>query len=179
VPGTVYDSSSQGSLDIEDEPLPLFNLFGAPVFFFAPVGKPAWAILNVLLTIAGIVISIITILRAVNQKKIENKNVDNQCSAMVRNTDNFNNDVFVDLIKHKEQYNKKRRLGALISMYVLSIGALIFLLIVQDFRGIIAIFDRWVIIHAILFIGVIICNKLVFRKYEGFPDDSLSAPASP
>jgi len=165
-------------MDIEDDPLPMFNIFGMPIFFFAPIGMPAWAILSVLLTIVGIILSIITILRAVNQKKTENKNVDNQCSAMVRNVDSFNNDVFVDLIKHKEKYNNKRRLGALISMYVLSIGALIFLLIVQDFRGVAALLDRWVFIHVILFAGVVICNRLVFRKYDNIHENRIPAKSS-
>jgi hypothetical protein len=151
----------------------LFNLFGTPFFFFAPIGIPSWAVISVLFTIAGIVLSIVTILRAVNQKKVENINVDNQCSAMVRNADSFNNDIFIDLIKHKEQYNKRRRLGALISMYVLSIGALIFLLIVQDFKGVIALLDRWVIMHAILFSGVVVCNRLVFRKYDSFSENRM------
>jgi hypothetical protein len=160
-------------LDIEDDPLPMFNIFGTPIFMFAPPGMPSWAIMNVLLTIAGVVLSIITILRAVSQKKTENKNVDNQCSAMLRNVDSFNNDTFISLLKHKEQYNNKRRLGALISMYVFSIGALIFLLIVQDFKGVIALFDRWVFIHAILFIFVVICNKFVFRKCYRFPENRI------
>jgi len=166
-------------MDIEDEPLPLFNLFGSPVFFFAPIGMQSWAILNVLLTIAGIVLSVVTILRAVNQKKTENKNIDNQCSAMVRNADSFNNDIFVDLLKQKEQYNKKRRLGAMISMYVFSIGALILLLVVQNFRGVITLFDWWVITHTILFSGVVVFSKLVFRKYESFSGATKPAPSSP
>jgi hypothetical protein len=165
-------------IDIKDEPLPLFDLFGTPIFFFAPFGIPSWAIVNVLLTIAGIALSLVTILRAVLQKKTENKNVDNQYSAMVRNADSFNNDVFFSLIKHKEDYNKKRRLGALISMYVFSLGALILLFIVQDFKGVIALFDRWVIIHATLFTGVVVCNRLVFRKYENIPANHTPAKSS-
>jgi hypothetical protein len=177
-PVAVRASYYQEILDIEDEPLPLFNIFGAPIFFFAPIGMPSWAILNVLLTIAGFVLSVVTILRAVSQKKTENKNVDNQYSAMLRNVDSFNNDTFFTLLKHKDQYNKRRRLFALVSMYILSIGALILLLIVQNFRGVIALFDWWVIIHAILFIGVIICSKLVFRKDEGSPEGNLSAQSA-
>jgi hypothetical protein len=98
---------------------------------------------------------------------------------MVRNVDSFNNDVFFSLIKQKESYNKKRRLAALITMYVLSIGALVILLIIQNFRGLTAIFDRVTIIHAILLIGIIICSTLVFRKYESFPKSSMPAAYSP
>jgi len=166
-------------LDIGDDPLPLFNVFGTPVFFFAPIGMSSWALLSVLLTIAGIALSILTILRAVYQKKTENKNVDNQYSAMLRNADSFNDDIFFELIKHKEQYNKKRRLAALLLMYILSISALILLLIVQDFRGVIALIDWWTFIHASLFLGVVICNKLVFRKNESFPENTVPAPSSP
>jgi hypothetical protein len=166
-------------MEIGDESLPLFDFFGTSVFFFAPIGIPSWAIMNVLLTIAGIILSAITILCAVTQKKKENKNVDNQYSAMLRSADSFNDDVFYDLIKHKEQYTKKRRLGALISMYIFSLGALILLLIVQNFKGVIALFDWWVIIHAILFLGIIICTKLVFRKDEGFPKNIVTVTASP
>jgi hypothetical protein len=178
-PVAVNESYYPDILDIDEDLLPLFDLFGTPIFFFAPVGMPSWAILSVLLTIAGVVISIFTILCAIRQKKTENINVDNQCSAMVRNVDSFNNDVFIDLIKHKEQYNNKRRLAALILMYVLSIGALVILLIIQNFRGVIAIFDRVTIIHAILLIGIIVCCTLVFRKYESFPKSNMPAASSP
>jgi hypothetical protein len=174
-PVSEYEPYYHEIVDIDDDLLPLFDIFGTPIFFFAPIGMPAWAILSVLLTIAGIFLSLVTILRAVNQKRNENKNVDNQYSAMVNNVDSFNDDVFIDLIKHKEQYNKKRRLGALISMYILSIGALILLLMVQNFRGVIALFDWWVIIHAVLFIGVIICSKLVFRKDKDLTEGSINA----
>jgi hypothetical protein len=98
---------------------------------------------------------------------------------MLHNADSFNNDVFYDLIKSKESYNKKRRLGALISMYILSISAMILLMIVQNFRGVIALFDWWVIIHTVLFSGIIICNKLVFRKYEDFTMTGIPDPSSP
>jgi purine-cytosine permease-like protein len=154
----------QTILDIDEEPLPLFNLFGRQIFFFAPFGMPYWSILSVLLTIAGVILSLVTILRAVNQKKKENKNVDNQYSAMLRSENSFNDDTFIDLLKHKELYNKKRRLALLVLMYIFSIGAVLLLLIIQNFRGVIALFDWWVIPHAVLFVFVVICSKLVFRK---------------
>jgi uncharacterized membrane protein len=166
-------------MDIGDEPLPMLNILGRQFFFFAPVGVPYWSILSVLLTIAGAVLSIVTIFRAVNQKKKENKNVDNQCSAMLRNVDSFNNDVFIDLLKHKEQYNEKRRLVAFALMNIFSIGAVLILLIVQNFRGVIALFDWWVITHAVLFISVTICKTLVFRKVKGLSGDSKPVPSQP
>jgi len=167
----------QAILDIDDDPLPLFNAFGRQIFFFAPVGVPYWSILSVLLTIAGVALSVVTILRAVNQKKTENKNVDNQCSAMLRNADSFNNSIFLDLLKHKENYNERRRPIALVLMYIFSIGAVLLLLIIQNFRGVIALFDWWVIPHAVLFISVVICSTLVFRKSKGLSGDSKPAPS--
>jgi hypothetical protein len=165
--------------DIFDEPVPLFNIFGTPIFMFAPVGMSSWAIFSLLFTVAGIIVSLITIMRAVYQKKIENKYVDKQYSALLRDVDRVTNDAISTLVEGKERYNKRRRLGALMPMYTLSIGALLLLLITQNFRGVITLFDWWVIIHAILFVGVVVCSKLVFRKYEGIPDNSVTAPSSP
>jgi hypothetical protein len=175
-PAVEYTPYYQDILDIDDEPLPMFDLFGSPIFMFAPAGMPSWAILNVILTVAGIGLSLVTIFRVIAQKQKENKNVDNQCSAMVRNVDNFNNDTFIVLLKQKEKYNERRRLAAFASMCVLSIGALVFLLVASNFKGVIAVFDRWVIIHAILFLGVVVCNNFVFRKNKISATNSMSAP---
>ncbi|MDR2571944.1 MAG: hypothetical protein LBD23_16830 [Oscillospiraceae bacterium] len=152
-------------LDIEGNPVPLFSRGGFELLLFAPFGTPAWAILSVLLTVAGIVMTVITILQAVRQKKDEDKKFDEYIKYL-KNVDKPDYVDLVEIIEEKEKYNKKRRLGTLYVMYVLSISAVLILLIAQDFKGIIVLFDWWVILHTILFASIIICNNLVFRKHE-------------
>jgi hypothetical protein len=152
-------------LNLDENPVPLFSRGGLEVFLFAPMGTPAWAIISVLLTLAGVIMTIFTILKAVHRKKDEdNKFV--EYITYLRNTDKPDYIDLIDIIEEKEKYNNKRRLGTLYTMYILSISAVFILLIVQNFKGIIALFDWWSIIHSIIFSAIIICNNLVFRKHE-------------
>jgi hypothetical protein len=171
-------------LDIEEadtplaDPILLFSVGSTPIYLFAPAGTPYWAILSLLLTVAGVAVVTVTFIKAVRQKKDENLEVDEHV-AMLHNLDSYDNDYVTNIAEGKERYNKRRRLWALTMMYALSIGAVLLLIIVQDFRGVIVIFDWWAIIHAILFAGVILCRFLTFRTYEDYPGHSMPAVSSP
>lgn len=147
---------------------PLLTVGGLDVFLFAPPGVSAWAILSLLLTVAGVIVSVSVIVRAVRQKKDENKVIDEH-SSILRNVDAFDNEKVARVVEDKERYNKRRRLGALSVMYFFAAAAVLLIILVQDFKGVIVLFDWWVIPHAALFSGVIISGMYVFRRYEEFP----------
>jgi len=123
-----------------------------------------------LLTVLGIGFTFFVICRAIRQKRDEN-DVVNEHSAILRNIDSFNNEKVSRVVEDKERYNKRRRLSAFSLMYIFAATAVLLIILFQDFKGIIVLFDWWVIVHAALFAGVLVSGKFVFRKYEDTDDD--------
>lgn len=168
--------------DIHDAPtsydphLPVINNSGLEILLFAPFGMSAWAIFNVLFTVTGVLLTFITIILAVRQKKDENKEVEKYVALF--NIDSYIDTQTIVILNDNERYDKRRRFGAFIAMYTLSIGAVMLLIFIQDFNGAIALFDWWTIIHFALFAGIMVCNKLVYRKSEN-TKDPLQASALP
>jgi len=150
---------------IEDGPVPLFSVGGLDFFMFAPPGMSAWAILSLVLTISGIIFSIVITILAIRQKESEHKEFDERTSELY-SVNTLENLQLLGALENEEQFNKQRRLWALVMVYLLSFCAVLFLLLLQDFRGVIVLFDRWVIVHSIIFAGILVCGKLVFKRYE-------------
>jgi len=150
---------------IEDEPVPLFSAAGHDFFLFAPFGIPAWAILSLVLTVAGIVFSFIVIIRAARQKKDENKDFDKR-SEELYSVNSLENMQLLGILENEERFIKHRRLWALVMTCFLSFSAVLLLVLMQDFKGIIVLFDFWAFVHAAIFAVILICGKLVFKKYE-------------
>jgi len=161
---------------MQASPVLMLTESGFEILLFAPFGMSAWAIMNILLTFAGIVLTFITIIRAVRQKKTENNGVERYVAL-------FNIDSYIDtqtlvILNNGEQNNKRRRLGAFIAMYTLSIGAVMLLILVQDFTGAIALFDWWTIVHTALFAGILVFYRLIYIKNENV-NDSLNVSSLP
>jgi len=133
------------------------------ILLFAPFGTPAWAILSILVTIAGIVVTLQTVISTVRQKIAENKTLDRYISAS-SGADSYVLTQTLVVPDDYEVYNMRRRNGMLAAMYILSIAAALLILLLQDFNGVIVLFDRWVIVHSILFAGILICRKMIYRK---------------
>jgi len=133
------------------------------ILLFAPFGTPAWAIFSILLTATGVVITLLTVISIVRQKKSENNELDKHTAAF-NNIDSY---IFTQIIifpDDYEKYNKQRRSGMLAAMYIFSIAAVLLLVLTQDFNGVIVLFDWWVIIHSILFAGILISRRMIYRK---------------
>jgi len=116
------------------------------------------------LTFAGIVLAILFILRAVEQKKEENELVDKQ-TTLIKNSNSFNSEQLLKMVEEADRYNNRRRLSALTAMYVFSFGAALLLLLTQNFLGLITVFDFWSIAHSIMLVGILFSGKFVFTKY--------------
>jgi len=147
-----------------DLPVVLFNDSSFEILLFAPFGMSAWAIVNILLTIAGMVFTFIAIVRAVGRKKSENDEVDKYVALF--NIDSYIDTQTIVVLNDSERYDKQRRLGAFIAMYTLSIGAVLLVVLLQDFTGAIALFDWWTVVHTVLFAGILILYRLVYIKHE-------------
>ena len=154
----------EGEVAVEDEFIPLFSSDIPNFFLFAPFGMPTWAIFNLLLTAAGVLFTVITVARTLYQKKSENDEIDEQTKQiMIKNS--LDSEGLLDIIENDEIYCRRRRLIALTVMYVLSFAAVLLLLLTQNFKGIIAVFDIWSVIHAIMFAFILSSGRLVFKTH--------------
>jgi len=150
---------------IEDYPLPLFSAVGRDFFLFAPMGVPTWSIFNLILTATGILLSILTILRAIKQKKDEFNEI-NEYATKLMTDDSAKNEELLAFIAKDEHFIKRRRLIALVIMYIFSFGAALLLLLTQNFKGAVAVFDIWSVVHAVMFTCLLISGNFVFKKFR-------------
>jgi len=150
---------------IEDEPIPLFSADGRDFFLFAPMGIPTWAIFNLIATAAGILFSLLTIFKAIKQKKHENNEVDEYTAKLVADN-NAENEELLAFIENEDRYNRQRRLIALIAMYVLSFSAALLLILTQNFKGAVALLDFWSVAHTVILACLLVSGSLVFKKYR-------------
>jgi len=132
---------------------------------FAPFGTPALSILSALFTIIGVVVSLLTIIQSIRRKKAENDELDKR-TAVFHNADSFVVTQTIFIPDDYEVYNKQRRNGMLVAMYILSTGAVLLLAFIQNFYGVIVVFDWWSIIHAVIFAGILICQKFLYKKHN-------------
>jgi len=149
----------------EDKIMPLFSVAGFDFFLFAPPGMSAWAILSLLLTLTGIILSLLIIIRAARQNEYENIEF-NERTAVLYSVNSLENVQLLSALENEERFVKRHRFWSLVILCFFNFFAVLLLVLMQDFRGIIVLLDWWVIVHAILFAGIITCGKLVFRKYE-------------
>jgi len=159
------DGGFHQEVTVEDFPVPLFSADGRDFFVFAPMGIPAWALFNLILTATGLILSILIVLRALRQKKDEFNEFDEQAAKLMNNSC-AQNEKLLSFVESEDLYSRKRRLTALESMYILSFGAALLLILTQRFNGSIAIFDFWSVFHAVIFGCVIMSGRLVFKKFE-------------
>jgi len=136
----------------------------------------AWAIFNVILTVTGVLLTFVAIMRSVRRKRSENHEVEKYVALF--NVDSYVDTQTIVILNENERYDKRRRLGAFITMYALSTGAVLLLVLIQDFTGVTALFDWWSIVHLFLFAGILICNKLVYKKHED-ANEALNASSLP
>ena len=152
------------------------NDSGFEILLFAPFGMSAWAIFNVILTVTGVLLTFVAIMRSVRRKRSENHEVEKYVALF--NVDSYVDTQTIVILNENERYDKRRRLGAFITMYALSTGAVLLLVLIQDFTGVTALFDWWSIVHLFLFAGILICNKLVYKKHED-ANEALNASSLP
>jgi len=150
---------------VEDDPVPLFKINDRSFFLFAPMGIPTWSIFNLILAVTGIFLSLLTIIRALCQKREEFTEVD-KCAAKIMSGDFANKDELLVFIANEDFYNKRRRLVALAVKYILSFASVLLLLLTQNFKGVVAIFDYWSAAHSIFFTGIIISGRFVFKNFR-------------
>ena len=112
--------------------------------------KPAWALLNLILCIAGAILGVIMIVRAILRKKERERDEKEQYG--------YEND---ENGKQKQVYKKW-----LVVTAILAIAGVIFFILTEDMRNPMVIIDRWTIVNLLIFVAEIVFYYLTFRKKD-------------
>ena len=151
-------------IDIDDLDTPLVNLNGRPILIFAPLGLKTWALFNLIMSIAGILLVVVTVIRILRRKREENKK---EVERSKQRTDQRPNNV------EANDPEKKYKLRWFIAETIAAIIAIFVFIMTQDITAIIALTDWWTVIHIIL-LSVISISCVTICKEKRTKDDFYS-----
>ena len=149
----------------QEEVLDIIKEEGVPTFKIGKFEIPTsagkmkdyvWALLNLILAIAGVILMIVTIIRVFTHKK-NNKEEDQNDFSQSEN---------------EEQNNrKKRRLIWIIVSILMGIIGVVFFFITEDITKLMVLMDRWTIVNAIFFVLEILGSLLAFKNKKDDDDN--------
>ena len=133
-----------------------------------PLGSvPIWALLNLILSIIGVILAIIVTIGIIlqrNQEQQQNyeqkKPVKGQSRALKQNL--YEKDNKESAVEVKKQ--KQRRLFWFFLSVILGIAGIIVFILTEDITRKVALVDRWTIVNLIIFVVEIITILLIFKR---------------
>jgi hypothetical protein len=121
----------------------------------APTGFSAWALLNLILTILGILLVIYILIVAAKRRREDDEEDENS-----QNTYKYANE------DEEDEKKKKTRKLLLIIASILALLAVLLFILTEDMRLPMVWVDKWTIWQAIIFILEIVSARLAFHKKE-------------
>jgi len=169
----------------EEPPLADAPFEGRGPLLFAPWGTPAWALLNLIMTICGAILVIFSIIRLIMRKKEEDREEEDKLNelndpryAAARNQAYENRNYIHEEDEDEEETKEKKfRKRWFILEAIGTLLAIIIFILTQDMRLPMALTDWWTLIHLIiLVITVIAFIKLKKRKKDEDEDEDEEEP---
>ena len=174
--------------ELENPNVPLVG--GVPLY--AVLGQAAWALVNLILSIFGLLLAIIVTSEYMRKKRRQNKEnmARHGYEDALEPQESINSTSQLEYtkenVKRHEQHvennekleetddktlKKRKHLSALTLADIIAIFALILFIITQNMRNPMVLIDMWTIAHVVLIIVEIIALKAVFRRQN---DDDIS-----
>ena len=139
-----------------------------------PSEDDIWALVNLILSVAGLILVIIVVIAALlQQKQKQKKNTAEQKQAQKakqKNTQNYKATEQDNETKEKEQ--KKRRNLWLLSSIIIGIAGIVVFVLTENWSLPMAWVDRWTIVNAIIFVAQIIAILFVFKHVKKENNDT-------
>ncbi|MCL2477162.1 InlB B-repeat-containing protein [Candidatus Bathycorpusculum sp.] len=130
--------------------------------------EQVWALVNLILSVAGLILIIIIVIAALlQQKQKQKKNTAEQEQAQKakqKNTQNYKSTEQGNETKEKEQ--KKRRDLWLLASIILGIAGIVVFVLTENWSLPMAWADRWTVVNAIIFVAQIIAILFVFKHVK-------------
>jgi uncharacterized repeat protein (TIGR02543 family) len=127
---------------------PSVSFFGNDVPLFSGLNTKYWALVNLLLCIAGAIFAVFTLFRAIHRRRNEQE----QEEFVYRDED--------------DGQEGKRRPGWLALAIVLGVVGVLVFIITQDMSNLMALTDSWTLLNALILIVEILAVRLAFRRKE-------------
>jgi Na+/melibiose symporter-like transporter len=132
------------------------------LLMFASSGVSSWALMNLVMSIAGIIFVAIAVIYLLTHKRKEDEKENNR-------KDSFFEEVF--------EYPKNDEFSGMFSITWFTVGAVaafaavILFILTQDLSANVALADLWTTTHAIILAIVILCCAVVFIGHRTKPRD--------
>jgi RsiW-degrading membrane proteinase PrsW (M82 family) len=133
---------------LENAGVPLITVGNSKTPLFAGSGYNVWALLNLILCIAGAAIAVFTVLRFMKNRSDE------------RNEEDF---VYRD---EEDGNEKRRRPGWLVASFILGIAGVLVFIFTQDMNNLMVLIDTWTIVNVAILIIEIIAARVTFKEKE-------------
>jgi len=152
-PAPPADPEDDGLVEIETDDPPLDP---------GPGGRrTAWALWNLILSVAGALLAITMGIRLLIKKRREDEEDDEEAHLMTRTEEE----------EEQEEKKRRNRLLLILAIPILAIIAIIIFIITQDMRLPIRLVDWWTLAHVILFVAGLLCYIFAFKRKKDKEDD--------
>jgi len=160
------DSDDVALVDLDDTGTPMehFENFNPPLAGLLRSGK-AWALWNLILTIAGVVITIIMGIRVMIKKNQKSEYADEYIDESIEEDIDDSDENLEAELEYIEEFECTRLSMILIAPILAIVGILLFIL-TQDMRLPMVMTDKWTIMHLILVIVGVIAYILSYKKVK-------------
>jgi NADH:ubiquinone oxidoreductase subunit 3 (subunit A) len=135
--------------DIFEDNVPVLTIGSTSVALVAPRGTAAWALVNLLLVIASLVLVLVTILKRIFGKRKDKEDEE---------------DAYAETPEEEPREQKKRRLGWVAAAVVFTLLQVLLFLFTEDTRLLMALLDQWTFITLLLFVLALLTTTVALRR---------------
>jgi uncharacterized repeat protein (TIGR02543 family) len=139
-----------------------------------PVEVPVWALANLVISVAGLIMVIIVMLYALLQQRQKQKREETQGGAKRQQAATQSREQVEEEKKHVKQ-----RSIWLITALALGIAGIIVFILTEDMSRKMAMVDMWTIVNAIIFIAEIIVVAFIFKRSKDQKQQEASNTSRP
>jgi predicted outer membrane repeat protein len=125
-----------------------------------------WALVNLILSVVGLILAIIVIIYALlkKKKKTQKQQQEPEKDIKRKNIVKFDDEQNNDVTQNQQQEKAQRRKLWLIAAFILGVVGIIVFLLTENMNNPMTIVDKWTIINAIIFIVEIISIIFTFKQ---------------
>jgi len=136
---------------------------------------PVWALLNLVLSVAGLILAILVLVCVLLQHRQKKKKGDSQQKNAKgqQNMINQNNRYGAD-----NGQQKQRRKMWLFVTFALAIAGIVVFLLTENMRYKMALVDKWTIVNLIIFVVELIAIVLIFKRNKNHDDKATNEQRS-
>ncbi|MCL2643471.1 MAG: InlB B-repeat-containing protein, partial [Candidatus Bathyarchaeota archaeon] len=137
---------------------------------------PIWALVNLVLSVVGLILALLVVICVLLQKKQKQKQKNNSNEingaknqyATKRGNKQNNTGTYVenDVVVEAEKKRKQRRTLWVLLSVIMGIAGIVVFILTEDMTRPMALVDKWTIVNVIIFIVEIIAIALIFKHKD-------------